>query len=161
MAGVAPTDDIWIAGIFVHLTWECTCITESRLVLLTAWQQYFMRWVVGVRNSNFKRKARSLKKVTDVSQISSLSGVRIQASFILKGEGVKWDISCFRSAFEGDVLISFSLEVIHRWAWSGCFLGAKQRYFSLMLITWEAGFPEKVHHVWFKFIGNIPLVTNL
>ena len=84
----------WVQACTAH------CMTE----------QYFKRWVVGVRNSNFKRKARSLKKVTDVSQISSLSGVRIQAPFIVKGEGVKWDISCFWSAFEGDVLISFSLK---------------------------------------------------
>ena len=64
----------------------------------------------GARNSNFKRKARSLKKITDVFQISSLSGVSIQVSFILTGERVKSDISCFRSAFGGDVLISFSLK---------------------------------------------------
>ena len=30
-----------------------------------------------------------------------------------------------------------------------------------MLITWEAGFPEMGHYVYFKLIGNIPLVINV
>ena len=37
--------------------------------------------------------------------------------------------------------------VIHRWAWSGSFLWAKQRHLSLMLITWKAGFPEMGHYI--------------
>ena len=75
-----------------------------------------------------------------------LAWVRIQASFILKREGVKSNTSWFPSAFGGNVLIS-SFCSRHRWAWSGCFLWAKQRCFSLMLITWEAGFPEMGRYV--------------
>ena len=37
--------------------------------------------------------------------------------------------------------------VIQRWVWSRCFLCSEQRYFSLMFITWEAGFPEMDHYV--------------
>ena len=37
----------------------------------------------------------------------------------------------------------FPPAVIHRWIWSRRFLCAKQRNFSLVLVIWEAGFPEK------------------
>ena len=44
--------------------------------------------------------------------------------------------------------VNFYLSVvIHRWAWSRCSLWATQKYFNLMLITWEAGFPEMGHYV--------------
>ena len=37
--------------------------------------------------------------------------------------------------------------VIHKWALSGPFLWAKQRYFSLMFPPWEAELPEMGHYV--------------
>ena len=45
-------------------------------------------------------------------------------------------------------------------SWSGCFLGAKQRNFSLRLILLEAGFleTEMGHCLLFKLKCNIPLV---
>ena len=46
---------------------------------------------------------------------------RIQASFILKGEGVKSNISWFPSASRGGVNF-FLPAAIQSWAWSGCFL---------------------------------------
>ena len=66
--------------------------------------------------------------------------VRIQ-SFILTGEGVK---SSLPQPPEEMCSFLFSAAMT-RWAWSGYFLRAKQRYVSLALITWEAQFPEMGH----------------
>ena len=67
----------------------------------------------------------------------------MQPSFILKGEGIKSDISWFRSDSGGSVLISSSLQ---------SFTGGPGRDVSselnkgiFMPITWEAGFPEMGH----------------
>ena len=66
--------------------------------------QFIERWVAGARNSQQTERwwAHAPK--------NHLARVRIQASFILKGEGAKSNISCFRSASGRDVLISPSLQ---------------------------------------------------
>lgn len=75
-----------------------------------------------------------------------LAWVRLQDSFILNVAGVKPNTSCFRST-SGRGCVFVLPAVIHRWAYSGCFLWVKESYFSLMLITWETGFPEMCHYV--------------
>ena len=70
---------------------------------------------------------------------------RIQTKKVGRGSKLKY----FRvqvSLWKGCVNF-FLPAVIQRWAWLEYFLEAKQRHFSLMLITWEAGFPEMGHCV--------------
>ena len=59
-----------------------------------------------------------------------------------KREEIKLNIYWFWSE-----LCEFLPAGADRQARSGCFLGAKQRCFNLMLITWEAGLPKMGHYV--------------
>ena len=88
-----------------------------------------------------------------------LARIRIQAAFIPKVRGGKVRRFLVPISLQRTCVNFFLPAVIHRWAWSGSFLWAKQRHLSLMLITWKAGFPEMGHYIWLT--GNIPLVINL
>lgn len=123
---------------------KCHNVTESMLLLVTAWKANKPRdKFLGWRIATWFRKPDRLRWWWTHVPKNCLAWVIIQASFILKGKEIKSNISWFWSASGGDVLISpFLQSFIHRWARSSCFLWAKQRCFSFKFITLEAGFPE-------------------
>ena len=88
------------------------------------------RQVVGARNSDFIWNARKPRWCVCVSK-NHLAWVKIQVSFIQKGEGVKSSISWFLSASRGDMFMSSCLT---DGPGQGVLWG-KQRYFCLMLIA--------------------------
>ena len=112
------------------------------------------------KEHNFIWKVSKPRRWWNCAPKNHLPGVRIQAYFVLKGKGGKSNISWSVSLQRGCVNF-FLPAVIHRHPWSGYFLWATQRYFSLMPITWETRFSEMGHYLYFKFIGTIPLVNNL
>ena len=81
--------------------------------------QYIKRHVVGERDSDFIQKASKPRRWWTSVPKNHLTQVRIQASFILKGEGCKVLVQV--SLPKGCVHFFLSA-AIHRWAWSGCFL---------------------------------------
>jgi len=67
--------------------------------------------------------------------------------FYTKNGGNKVKYFLIPVSLQRECVNFFLPAVLHRWAWSGCFLCAKQRYFSLTFIAWEAGFPETRYYV--------------
>ena len=68
------------------------------------------RWVLEARNNDLIRKASRWRRWWARAPKNHLAWFRIQAPFILKGEGVKSNTSWFPSALGRDVLISSSLQ---------------------------------------------------
>ena len=104
-------------------------VTKSKLVMLTTWQanNLKMSWWAK-RNRQLYLESQKTEKMVGSCVKNHLAWVKVQASFILKGGcRLKSNTSC---------VPFFPPVAIHRWAQSGCFLWAKQRHFSLMLITW-------------------------
>ena len=63
-------------------------VTESKLLLLATQPASKSRWAVGTRNSNSIWKTSRPRRWWTRVPKNHLTQVRIQASFILKGEGV-------------------------------------------------------------------------
>lgn len=116
-------------------------VMESELMLLAAGQ--IKRWVVGARKSDFTQKTGRPRRCSPYAASSHLAWVGTRVSFILKGRS-KVRHSCFPSASCRDAFIS-PFPQPFTGGLPGRFLWAQQRYFGLMLITWEAGFPETDH----------------
>ena len=68
------------------------------------------RWVAGARKSDFIQKASKPRRWWTRVPKNHLAWVRIQAPFILEGEGVKSNTYWFPSASGGDVFISSFLQ---------------------------------------------------
>lgn len=118
-------------------------VNKPKLILFDAWE------ASKVKDELLRQRIATLfRKPTDEKVDTSwnhLGWVRLQDSFILKVAGVKPNTSCFRST-SGRGCVFALPAVIHRWAYSGCFLCVKERHFSLMLITWETRFPQMGHY---------------
>ena len=90
------------------------------------------------RNRDFIHKVSRMRRWCTCVPKNHLAWARIRF-LLLKGEGGKFLVlHC----------VNFFLpSVICRWALSGSFLWAEQRYFNLMLVTGKAGLPAMGHFI--------------
>ena len=146
-------------------------VTRSKLVLLTAGQANKLRdELLGQGIVTLFRNQQTKKMVDWCPKEPSCSG--LDASFFYRTKRRRWGgkakkvISCCKyflilARLQRGCVNLFFPAAIHRWAWSGCFLWTKQRYFSLTFRHGRQGSFLEMGHMYTLSSRQYPLMINL
>ena len=157
---VIPTGSIWKT--ICHWT---TTVTASQHILLAAKQANKSRDDLlrqGIATLFRKPADREDGELATVNSCPKQSPYLSPGFFYTKRRGSKVkhfliSIGLRPPASGADVLISSFLQSFTGWPGQDVSCEVNKDNFSLMIITWEAGFPEMGYYVYF----NIPLMINL
>lgn len=121
----------------VIITWFCYPVQAHAACCTTG--QSIMKRVVRARNGDCIQKANRLRRWWPLAPKEPSSGYNSDFCYTRRGGGKV----LVQAKLQRGCVNVFLPAAIRRWAWSGCSLWSKQRYFSLMLSTWETRFPEQ------------------